>query len=54
MQFLPDPLRGVAKAAAREAGARHAVIGIAGQLVFAAQARQPIDEKNAVELERLR
>ena len=37
----------------RRSGARVGVIGIAGQLFFAAQTRQPIDEENAVDVERL-
>src|SRR3982751_6486914 len=53
MQFLPDPRRGIAKAPAGEAGALAGVIDVGGELVFAAQAREAIDEQHAVDVERL-
>ena len=54
VQLLPDPRRSIAIARRRRRSGRAlAVVAVARQLVLAAQARQPVDEQHAVDVERL-
>ena len=53
MQLLPDPRRASRKRAPAKVGRALAVVGVAGQLLLAAQAREPVDQQHAVDVERL-